>query len=116
MQIESDVIIIGGGAAGLSLALRLADTHRISLISKVKLEESCTFYAQGGIAAVLDSDDSIHSHVMDTLDAGAGLCHPDVVNFTAQHGKENIEWLIAQGVPFTTQTGSGKTTPLSPDA
>ncbi len=111
MQIESDVIIIGGGAAGLSLALRLADTHRISLISKVKLEESCTFYAQGGIAAVLDSDDSIHSHVMDTLDAGAGLCHPDVVNFTAQHGKENIEWLIAQGVPFTTQTGSGKTTP-----
>ena len=82
MQIESDVLIIGTGAAGLSLALRLADDHRISLISKGPLREGSTLYAQGGVAAVLASDDSLESHVEDTLNAGAGLCDPEVVRYT----------------------------------
>ena len=103
MQIESDVIIIGGGAAGLSLALRLGDNCRISLISKVKLEEGSTYYAQGGIAAVLDTADSIESHIQDTLTAGAGLCHADTVRYTVSHSKENIQWLIDSGVAFTRQ-------------
>ncbi len=98
---SADVLIIGGGAAGLSAALRLADSHRIHLITKGNLTESCTLYAQGGIAAVLDRDDSIESHVQDTLVAGAGLSNPDIVNFTVRHGKENIHWLIDQGIKFT---------------
>jgi len=100
-HLSADVLIIGGGAAGLSAALRLSDTHRIQLITKGKLTESCTLYAQGGIAAVLDRDDSIVSHVNDTLTAGAGLCNQDVVEFAVNHGKENIHWLIDQGVKFT---------------
>ena len=76
MQHYSDILVIGGGAAGLSLALRLADTHSISLISKGKLQEGSTYYAQGGIAAVLDKDDSFDDHIADTLNAGANLCDP----------------------------------------
>ena len=98
---KADVLVIGGGAAGLSAALRLADSHHIHLITKGNLTESCTLYAQGGIAAVLDRDDSIESHVEDTLIAGAGLSNPDIVDFTVRHGKENIHWLIDQGIKFT---------------
>jgi len=100
-HLSTDVLIIGGGAAGLSAALRLADTHHIQLITKGILTESCTMYAQGGIAAVLDRDDSINSHIKDTLDAGAGLCQPNIVKLTVEHGKENIHWLIDQGIKFT---------------
>ena len=103
MQIESDILIIGSGAAGLSLALRLADDHRISLISKGPLKEGSTLYAQGGVAAVLASDDSLESHVEDTLNAGAGLCDPDVVRYTVEHGAENIRWLLDKGIHFTTE-------------
>jgi L-aspartate oxidase len=101
MAIQSDILLIGGGAAGLSLALRLADKFSISLISKGKMEDGCTIYAQGGIAAVLDESDSIESHVQDTLDAGAGLCDPKVVQFTVERSRSTIEWLIQRGVPFT---------------
>ena len=101
MQHNTDILIIGGGAAGLSLALRLADTHHISLISKGILREGSTLYAQGGVAAVLDPKDSIESHIKDTLAAGANLCDEEVVRFTVEHGAENIEWLIEQGIKFT---------------
>lgn len=101
MQHNTDILIIGGGAAGLSLALRMADTHHISLISKGILREGSTLYAQGGVAAVLDPSDSIESHVQDTIAAGANLCNEDVVRFTVEHGAENIKWLIEQGIEFT---------------
>ena len=101
MAIQADILLIGGGAAGLSLALRLADRYSISLISKGKMEDGCTIYAQGGIAAVMDEGDSIESHVQDTLDAGAGLCDPKVVQFTVERSRHTIEWLIQRGVPFT---------------
>ena len=97
----TDILIIGCGAAGLSLALRLAETARVVALAKGPLHEGSTYYAQGGISAVLDVGDSIESHVQDTLIAGAGLCHPDAVRFTVEHGREIIEWLSAQGVPFT---------------
>jgi L-aspartate oxidase len=96
-----DVLIIGSGASGLSLALRLADHARIAVISKTALIESNTLYAQGGISAVLDEEDSIESHIQDTLTAGAGLCDPDIVRLVVSHGKACIEWLLEQGVHFT---------------
>ncbi len=105
-QIESDVLIIGGGAAGLTLALKLADTLHIRLISKGILREGSTLYAQGGIAAVNAPDDSLNSHIEDTLNAGAGLCDPEVVRFTVEHAAENIQWLIDQGIAFTRNTSN----------
>ncbi len=102
-RIRTDILLIGGGAAGLSLALRLADNHSIALISKGKLQDGSSFYAQGGIAAVIDENDSIESHIDDTLNAGAGLCDEKVVSFTVERGKQNIDWLIERGVPFTRQ-------------
>jgi L-aspartate oxidase len=71
-----DVLIIGSGAAGLSLALRLAEHSSVTVLSKGPISEGSTFYAQGGIAAVFDETDSIESHVEDTLIAGAGLRSP----------------------------------------
>lgn len=99
-----DVMIIGSGAAGLSLALILAERARVVVLSKGELAESATFYAQGGISAVMDHADSVESHIEDTLVAGAGLCRPDAVDYIVRHGRERIEWLIAQGVPFSTRT------------
>lgn len=96
-----DVLIIGGGAAGLTLALNLDRSLRIAMISKAELTEASTYYAQGGVAAAVDATDSIDSHVSDTLIAGADLCHEDVVTHTVEHGPEAIAWLIEQGVQFT---------------
>lgn len=96
-----DVLIIGSGAAGLTLALHLANNRRVAVLSKSKMTEGSTWYAQGGIAAVLDDTDSIDSHVNDTLEAGAGLCHKDAVEFTVKNSKNAIEWLVDIGVDFT---------------
>ena len=102
-----DVLIIGSGGAGLSLALKLADNaKRIAVLSKFALTAGSTYYAQGGISAVFDADDSIESHIEDTLDAGAGLCNPDIVRLTVTHGKSSIEWLRQQGVAFTEEISS----------
>ncbi len=103
-QIESDVLIIGGGAAGLTLALKLADSLSIRLISKGILREGSTLYAQGGIAAVNAPDDSLNSHIDDTINAGAGLCDPAAVRLTVEHAAENIQWLIDRGISFTRNT------------
>jgi len=96
-----DVLIIGSGAAGMTAALQLADNYSIALLSKSSIKSGSTWYAQGGIAAVFDQQDSIESHVQDTLVAGAGLCHEDTVKYTVEHGPAAIRWLIDQGVAFT---------------
>lgn len=100
-----DVLIIGSGASGLSLALQLADHCRVAVLSKGTLTEGATFYAQGGVSAVLDTQDTIEAHVTDTLVAGAGLCREDVVRFVVEQGPESIRWLIDIGVAFTKQAG-----------
>ncbi|HEC27366.1 MAG TPA: L-aspartate oxidase [Gammaproteobacteria bacterium] len=96
-----DVLIIGSGLAGLGLALRLADTASVAVVSKGQFHEGSSYYAQGGVAAVLGNNDSIQSHKQDTLDAGAGLCDPVCVDYVIKHGPENIQWLIDQGVGFS---------------
>ncbi|TVP91632.1 MAG: L-aspartate oxidase [Pseudomonadaceae bacterium] len=98
---EYDVLVIGSGAAGLTLALELADSLRVAVLSKGKLSEGSTYWAQGGVAAVLDDNDTVDAHVQDTLDAGGGLCHEDAVRQIVGDSKEAIGWLIDQGVPFT---------------
>jgi L-aspartate oxidase len=102
---QHDVLIIGSGAAGLTLALHLAAFARVAVLSKSAANEGSTWFAQGGIAAVLDDQDSIDAHVADTLVAGAGLCHEDAVRFTVERSKDAIEWLIRQGVNFTRENG-----------
>ncbi len=99
---DCDVLIIGSGAAGLSMALHLADRFTVAVLAKGEIFEGATFYAQGGVSAVIDQNDSIESHVTDTLRAGAGLCHADVVQSIVQQGSDQIAWLLAKGVQFTT--------------
>jgi len=99
---DYDILIIGSGAAGLTLALKSADNARVAVISKGQLSQGATYYAQGGIAAVLDDEDSIDAHIADTLDAGSGLCHLDMVTHIVEQSGECVKWLVEQGVPFTT--------------
>ncbi len=99
-QHNCDVLIIGSGAAGLSLALHLAQVADVLILSKSMINEGSTYYAQGGIAAVFDENDSVMSHVDDTLNAGAGLCDQQIVQYTAENAKKSLEWLINKGVNF----------------
>ena len=105
---QHDVLIVGSGAAGLSLALHLPNNIRAAVICKGELNQGSTYYAQGGIAAVLDNQDTVESHIADTLDAGAGLCHEDAVRFTVENSREAIEWLVQQGVEFSRNSDSGQ--------
>ncbi len=100
-QFKFDVIIVGSGAAGLTVALNLPKTTSIAILAKTSFEQYASYFAQGGISAVLEPDDSVERHVQDTLIAGAGLCDSDVVNFTATRGSECIQWLSDLGMPFT---------------
>ncbi|ROR32121.1 L-aspartate oxidase [Inmirania thermothiophila] len=102
---QVDVLIIGSGAAGLSLALRLGTRLRVTVVAKGPVTEGSTYYAQGGIAAVLADDDSVEAHIADTLEAGAGLCREETVRFVVERGPECIRWLIEQGVVFTPARG-----------
>jgi len=104
---QYDVLVIGSGAAGLTLALSLAQQARVAVLSKNEINQGSTWFAQGGIAAVLDDQDSIDAHVADTLIAGAGLCHEDAVRFTVERSKDAIQWLIDQGVNFTKEHNNG---------
>jgi len=101
-----DVLVIGSGAAGLGLSLHLSPEARVAVLSKGPLYSGSTYYAQGGISAVLDEDhDSTASHIQDTLDAGVGLCDEEAVRFTVEHGREAVDWLIQLGVSFTRWEG-----------
>lgn len=96
-----DVIIVGSGGAGLSLALSLPDHFKIALLAKSHLNDASTYFAQGGVAAVLDESDSIQQHVDDTLIAGAFLCETQAVQQTVEGGKASVDFLLNQGVQFT---------------
>ncbi|MFN8545855.1 MAG: L-aspartate oxidase [Candidatus Binatia bacterium] len=106
MSTESDVLVIGSGIAGLFAALRCAEFGRVILVTKDCLPESSSRYAQGGIASVWSPEDSFESHVDDTLVAGAGLCHRDVVETVVRDGPERVRDLIALGTNFDVQGDS----------
>ena len=95
------VVIVGAGLAGLTVALHLAAERAVVVLAKRNVDEAATAWAQGGIVGVLGSDDSIESHVRDTQDAGAGLVDEHTARFIAEHSAQAIEWLVAQGVPFS---------------
>jgi len=105
MLIESDFLVIGSGIAGLSFALQAANHGSVAIVTKRDISESATKYAQGGIASVFSTEDSFDAHVDDTLVAGAGICHEDVVRMVVEEGPQTIRNLIEWGVKFTT-TGS----------
>src|SRR5436305_11268582 len=100
MSTTADVLIVGSGAAGLTAALNLAETHKVAVIAKGSLSEGATSWAQGGIAAVLEEGDSFDAHVNDTMIAGAGLNEIGVVEHVVEAAPRAIGHLIELGVPF----------------
>ena len=109
MEIKTDVLIIGSGIAGLSFALKVAPFGKVTIVTKKTSAESSTNYAQGGIAAVLSPEDTFESHIKDTLIAGDGLCHEDVVKIVVEEGPERIAELIDWGVEFSQRTADHRT-------
>ena len=101
MSQQFDVLIIGSGLAGLTLALQVADYKKVCIVSKRTINDSASSWAQGGIATVLNSDDSVEEHIQDTLTAGAGLCDTKITRKVTENGREAIDWLINLGVEFT---------------
>ncbi len=105
MTHRHDYLVLGSGAAGLTYALRVADTGTVAIVTKKESVESNTNYAQGGVAAVMDTADSFASHVADTLDAGAGLCDERVVRMVVEEGPARVRELIALGAQFSSEGG-----------
>ena len=101
MAQQFDVLIIGSGLAGLTLALQIANSKKVCIVSKRTIHDSASSWAQGGIATVLTSDDSVEEHIKDTLIAGAGLCDVEITRMVTENGREAIDWLINLGVAFT---------------
>lgn len=108
----TDVLIIGAGLAGLSTALSLPKSLNVIVLSKADLQACSSHYAQGGIAASLAKDDSVSDHIADTLIAGANLCASDNMADILDKGQQAVQWLCAQGVPFTQIPLTDSTQPL----
>jgi L-aspartate oxidase len=106
VKTTADVLIVGSGAAGLTAALNLAETHKVAVIAKGALSEGATSWAQGGIAAVLEEGDSFEAHVNDTMIAGAGLNDPKVVEHVVEAAPRAIGHLVELGVPFASENGA----------
>lgn len=104
-KLKTDILVIGSGIAGLFFALRAAEHHTVTVITKKKRADSSTNYAQGGIAAVLDEHDSYASHIRDTKIAGAGLCHDDAVDVVVHEGPARVRELMDMGVQFSREHG-----------
>lgn len=104
-SLSPDVVVVGSGLAALSAALTAAESASVVLLTKDKLGESNSFYAQGGIAVVMDDDDSPDDHLRDTLNAGAGLCEENVVRKVVEEGPERIRELLREGLRFDEENG-----------
>ena len=104
--IETDFLIIGAGVAGLRAAIEVSDAGRVLVLTKDRLTESTSQYAQGGIAVALSDEDEVGLHEQDTIQAGAGLCNPEAVKILVEEGPPQIEKLIEWGVEFDRDGGS----------
>ncbi|MEE9613758.1 MAG: L-aspartate oxidase [Thermodesulfobacteriota bacterium] len=107
MEIRSDFLVIGSGIAGLTFALKAAKAGSVAVVTKREVREGATFYAQGGIASVLGDEDSFEAHIADTIEAGAGLSNPEIVEMVVRDGPEMIRELIRLGARFTSKAGGG---------
>ena len=96
-----DLIVVGAGLAGLTVALEVAAHKKIAILAKRQLTEAATAWAQGGIVGVLDKKDSFESHIGDTLEAGAGIVSESTARYIAENSSDAVEWLVEQGVEFT---------------
>lgn len=105
MPEKFDFLILGSGGAGLSFALRVADFGKVAVVTKKESAESNTNYAQGGLASVILDEDDFENHIQDTLTAGAGLCHPEVVRLVIEQGPEVVNELMALGANFSKKGG-----------
>jgi len=101
-RMEFDVVIVGNGVAGLYAALQLDGRLSCAVLNKLGREDSNSLYAQGGIAAVMDENDTLESHFQDTMEAGAGLCIEEAVKVLVEEGPDDIRRLLSLGVPFDT--------------
>lgn len=108
MAVTTDVLIVGSGIAGLTFALDAAQHGEVTIITKRARDESNTKYAQGGVAAVFDPEDSVEAHVRDTLVAGAGLCHEVVAEICAREGPDRVRELMARGARFDVRAEDGQ--------
>lgn len=105
-MLTSDFLVIGSGLAGLTFALKVAPYGTVAVVTKDRLPESATEYAQGGIASVWSPEDSFADHARDTIEAGAGLCHEDVVDLVVREGPSRVQELIRLGTRFDTKNNS----------
>ena len=105
-EFTSDFLVIGSGIAGLSFALKAAEHGTVCIITKKENKDSATNYAQGGIASVFTKEDSIDLHIKDTLRAGDGLCHKDVVTMMVTEGPRSVKNLQEWGVVFSMKKNS----------
>jgi len=105
-DIRSDFLVVGSGIAGLSFALKAAELGAVSLVTKRGLQDTATGLAQGGIASVQSSDDTFDLHIRDTLSAGDGLCHPDIVEMVVRDGPRCVAELVQAGVHFSLKAGA----------
>ena len=108
LTVTTENLVIGTGVAGLMLALKLAKTGKVLVIAKGPFEESNSYWAQGGIASVFSQEDSFEEHCQDTVVAGAGLCHQEVVRTIVESGPKAIRDLLDVGVEFTKLEGAAK--------
>ncbi len=104
--IETDILVIGSGVAGLFFALKAKELGNILVVTKRQLWESSSYYAQGGVASVVSKKDRFENHIRDTIEAGAGLCKPEIVEMVVKSGPERIQELIKLGVHFSMRKGN----------
>ena len=105
MEIRTDYLIIGSGVAGLRFALQVAKSGTVAIVTKKERMETSTNYAQGGIASVIDPEDSLEFHIKDTLESGCGICNEEIVRMVVTEGPERIRELISLGVNFSRREG-----------